>query len=63
MIVAPEFNEEDVDGAHGSEKQRLDCDRKTKEDRHLGWNKVSIRSCAKVHVLRIRCLRKVVTAR
>merc|ERR1719204_2007800 len=29
-----EFNEEDVDGAHGSEKQRLDCDRKTKEDRH-----------------------------
>ena len=42
MIVAPEFNEEDVDGAHGSEKQRLDCDRKTKEDRHLGRSKVSV---------------------
>ena len=44
MIVAPEFNEEDVDGAHGSEKQRLDCDRKTKEDRHLVQSKVSIKS-------------------
>ena len=35
-VVSPQFNEEDVDSAHGTEQQRLDCDWKAKEDCHLG---------------------------
>ena len=35
-LVSPQFNEEDVDSAHGTEQQRLDCDWKAKEDCHLG---------------------------
>ena len=34
-LVLPQFNEEDVDSAHGTEQQRLDCNWKAKEDCHL----------------------------
>ena len=42
-MKAPEFNEEDVDSPHGTEQQRLDCNGKAKEDRHLVAAKVIIR--------------------
>ena len=39
--ILPQLNEEDVDSAHGTEQQRLDCDWKAQEDCHLvgfnGW--------------------------
>ena len=37
--ILPQLNEEDVDSAHGTEQQRLDCDWKAQEDCHLvGFN-------------------------